>query len=172
MSHLVCPAKYRRVVLSEPVDETLRKICVFLESCYEITFLEIGSNGDGDGDHVHFLLQSVPTMSPSRIAQLIKSLTARELFRRLPSLREQFWGGVFWSSGYVINTVSRSGSESRIRAYVQQPGQTKDYGYELFSVFIRTMIQATLPYSKFAGYLGACSGGGFIFGMIKQSNTF
>ncbi len=107
MYHLVCPTKYRRVVLSEPVDETLRKICVYLESCYEITFLEIGSDGDGDGDHVHFLIQSIPTMSPSRLAQIIKSLTGRELFKRLPSLRKQLWGGAFWSSGYFINTVGR-----------------------------------------------------------------
>lgn len=123
MYHLVCPTKYRRVVVTEEVEITLKKICTYLESCYEITFLEIGS----DGDHVHFLVQSVPTLSPSRIAQIIKSLTARELFKRLPSLKSQLWGGAFWSSGYFINTVSRSGSEGSIRAYVQQQGQAQVY---------------------------------------------
>ena len=123
MYHLVCPTKYRRIVVSNQVEETLRKICAYLESCYEITFLEIGS----DGDHVHFLVQSVPALSPSRIAQTIKSITARELFKRLPSLRTELWGGAFWSTGYFINSVSRSGSESSVRAYVQQQGQAKNY---------------------------------------------
>jgi putative transposase len=91
--HLVCPTKYRHAVVTEQVDATLRKICLHLENCYEIIFLEIGT----DSDHVHFLhpkgTRSVPTMAPSRIAQIIKSITARELFSRLPWLKEQLWGG-------------------------------------------------------------------------------
>ena len=99
--HQVCPTKYRRAVLVEPVEAMLPRICLVIESRYEITFLEIGA----DRDHVHFLIQSVPTLSPSRLAQIIKSLTARELSRRLPQLKKELWGGAFWSSGSFINTV-------------------------------------------------------------------
>lgn len=94
-----------------------------MEVCFEVTFLEIGA----DGDHVHFLIQTVPTMSPSRLAQLVKSTTSRELGKRLPELRKELWGGAFWSSGYFINSVSRHGSESTIRLYVRQQGQSADY---------------------------------------------
>ncbi len=66
----------------------LPRICRDIESRYEITFLEIGA----DRDHVHFLIPSVPTLSPSGLAQIIKSLTARELSRRLPSVEEGFVG--------------------------------------------------------------------------------
>lgn len=121
--HLVCPTKYRRAVVTAPVEETLKKICGYMETCYEITFLEIGS----DLDHVHFLIQSVPSLSPSRLAQIIKSITARELRSRLPILRESLWGAAFWSTGYFINTVGRAGSESTIRRYVEQQGKAKDY---------------------------------------------
>ena len=76
--HFVCPAKYRRVVFSEEVDKTLREICVEIEKRYEIRFLEIGV----DKDHVHFLIQSVPTYSPTKIITMIKSITAREIFKK------------------------------------------------------------------------------------------
>jgi REP element-mobilizing transposase RayT len=121
--HLVCPTKYRRALVTVPVETTLGKICAHLETCYEITFLEIGS----DLDHVHFLVHSVPTLSPSRLAQIIKSISARELRARLPGLRDELWGAAFWSSGYFVNTVSRHGNEATIRLYVQQQGVAQDY---------------------------------------------
>ncbi len=52
-------AKYRRVVFDEQVDEVLREICLDIEKRYEVKFVEIGV----DKDHVHFLVQSVPTYS-------------------------------------------------------------------------------------------------------------
>ncbi len=55
--HLVCPTKYRKAVVTADVDEKLREICADISLRYEIEFLEIGS----DSDHVHFLVQSVPT---------------------------------------------------------------------------------------------------------------
>ncbi len=61
--HLVFPAKYRRKVFSDEVEKTLRRVCIEIEDGYEINFLEIGV----DEDHVHFLIQSVPTMSITRI---------------------------------------------------------------------------------------------------------
>ena len=44
-----------------------------IEARYRIKFLEIGT----DKDHVHFLVQSVPTYSVTRLVTIIKSLTAR-----------------------------------------------------------------------------------------------
>ena len=55
MYHLVCAAKYRRVVMSERVDEVLKGVCLEIEKRWEVWFLEIGV----DGDHAHFLVQSV-----------------------------------------------------------------------------------------------------------------
>ena len=87
--HIVLPAKYRRVVFSDTVDATLKDICLELSKRYEIYFLEICT----DRDHVHFLVQSVPTYSVSKIITIIKSLTAREIFRLQPEVKHQFWGG-------------------------------------------------------------------------------
>jgi putative transposase len=89
MYHIVCPAKYRRVVLTPEVDAVLRDVCMEIEKRYEIEFLEIGT----DKDHVHFLVQSVPTYSPTKIVRTIKSITAREIFKRVPTVKKQLWGG-------------------------------------------------------------------------------
>ena len=121
--HFVCPTKYRRVVVGPEVDQVLREVCLDIAARYEITFLEIGA----DRDHVHFLVQAVPTDSPTQIVQIIKSLTAREIFRRVPRVKKQLWGGAFWTAGYYVCTVGRHGSEAQIREYVAQQGRTKEY---------------------------------------------
>jgi REP element-mobilizing transposase RayT len=72
-------------------------------------------------------MQSVPTRSPSRLVQMVKSLTAREVFRRVPSVKTKLWGGAFWSSGFFVNTVGRYGSEEAIRQYVREQGREKEY---------------------------------------------
>jgi REP element-mobilizing transposase RayT len=90
---------------------------------YEIEFLEIGS----DRNHVHFLVQSVPTYSPTKIVRTIKSLTARQIRGLHPEVRELLWGGPFWSSGYFMATVGRHASEDVIQRYVKHQGDQQSY---------------------------------------------
>lgn len=119
--HLVFPAKYRRAVIDKEVDEKIKEVCLEIEKRYEIQFLEIGT----DEDHVHFLLQSVPTYSVTKIVRMIKSVTAREIFRECPKVKKQLWGGEFWSDGYFASTVGKHGDEGVIAKYVK--GQGRDY---------------------------------------------
>ena len=121
--HIVCPAKYRRVIFDQEVDAVLKEVCLGIEQRYEIEFLEIGT----DRDHVHFLVQSVPSYSPTKVVRAIKSITAREVFRRVPKVKRKLWGGEFWSKGYFINTVGRHSSEEVIRRYVEQQGRASEY---------------------------------------------
>ena len=116
--HIVCPAKYRKAVFTPMVDEKLKEVCKEISLRYEIEFLEIGT----DSDHVHFLVQSVPTYSPTKIVRTIKSITAKEIFRQLPEVKKQMWGGEFWSDGYYISTVGAHGSEEQIQQYVKNQG--------------------------------------------------
>ena len=109
--HYVCPAKYRRKVFTEAVDQALREVCLEISERYEINFVEIGS----DTDHVHFLIQSVPTCSPTKIMTTIKSITAREIFKRCPEVKKQLWGGNLWTSGYFVSTVGKHGNEKQVK---------------------------------------------------------
>lgn len=116
--HLVFPAKYRRAVFDEQVDEVLREVCLEIEKRYEVKFIEIGV----DKDYGHFLVQSVPTYSVTKLVKMIKSLTAKEVFRRCPQVKQKLWGGEFWSDGYVASTVGKHGDEGMIANYVKKQG--------------------------------------------------
>ena len=121
--HFVCPAKYRRSVFDESVDSSVKDICLEISKRYQIHFIEIGT----DKDHVHFLLQSVPTYSCTKIITIIKSITAKEVFKIHPEVKKQLWGGEFWTDGYFVNTVSRFGDEATISKYVKEQGVEKEY---------------------------------------------
>lgn len=105
------------------VEEELKNICLEIAARYDIEFLEIGV----DKDHVHFLIQSVPMYSPTKIVRTIKSITARELFKRIPSIKKQLWGGEFWGKGYFMSTVGKHGDERKIADYVKNQGNVENY---------------------------------------------
>ncbi len=63
--HFVCPVKYRCEVITSEIEQTLKDICEGIGERYEIYVHELGA----DEDHVHFLIQSVPTYSPTKIVK-------------------------------------------------------------------------------------------------------
>jgi REP element-mobilizing transposase RayT len=121
--HVVCPIKYRRKVITEPVEQTLREICQDIAERYEMHFVEIGL----EEDHVHFLIQSVPMLSPKRMVQVLKSITAREIFHRHPEVKKYLWGGQFWTEGYYINTVGPYTNQQVIAQYIRNQGKQGQY---------------------------------------------
>ena len=123
MYHLVFPAKYRKAVFDKKVDECIKQVCLEIAKRYEIHFLEIGT----DKDHVHFLVQSIPMYRPQQIVQIVKSITAREVFKQIPDVKMKLWGGEFWSKGYYVNTVGRTNSERAVLEYVKSQGKEKEY---------------------------------------------
>ena len=117
--HYVCPAKYRRVIFNSKVDEIIVQTCQEIAKRYEINVLELGT----DGDHVHFLIQSVPTMAPTEIVRIIKSITAREIYRLYKEVKKLLWGGQIWSAGYFVSTVGKYANEKQIENYVKNQGK-------------------------------------------------
>ena len=107
--------KQHSVVFSVNVEQTLKEICIEISNRYEIIFIEIGA----DLDHVHFLIQSVPMESPTKIIRTVKSITAKEIFKRHPEVKQKLWGGEFWSKDYYVNTVRKYGDENTIQNHVK-----------------------------------------------------
>ena len=132
--HIVCPAKYRRVVFSDEVEAEIVKVCFELEKRYDVKFLEIGA----DKDHIHFLIQTVPKLSVTNLVKLLKSITARHVFANCPEVKKQLWGGEFWSDGFFASTVGRHADEKTMMNYVKNQGLPdyktvhKDYQLKLF----------------------------------------
>ncbi len=121
--HFVLPTKYRRVVIDNKVDTAIRDICLEMQKRYEVHFVEIGT----DRDHVHFLVQSVPAYSVTKLATMIKSITARYVLERMPELKKKLWGAHLWTSGYYASTVGKQGNETTITKYVKEQGRTNEY---------------------------------------------
>jgi REP element-mobilizing transposase RayT len=121
--HLVLPVKYRRKVFGKAVKDTLKEVCIGISDRYEIGFIEIGV----DEDHVHLLIQGVPTQSVEQNVRIIKSITAKHIFSKHPEVKKILWGGSFWTSGYYANTVGQYGNETVIQRYVQSQGKEKEY---------------------------------------------
>ena len=117
--HFVCPAKYRRKVFTKEVEKTLIKVCKGIGERYEIYVIEL----DTDEDHVHFLIQSVPMYSPTKILRTVKSITAKKIFKNHPEVKKVLWGGKFWTSGYYVNTVGQYSNLETIQKYVKNQGQ-------------------------------------------------
>jgi len=121
--HFVCPAKYRRDIFVWPVVTTLIAVCKEIEQAYEIRFEEIWA----DIDHVHFMIQWVPMQSPTNIIKKVKSITARRLFEKHPEIKSKLWWGELWTKWYYVNTVGMYWSYDKIKSYIQNQWETKEY---------------------------------------------
>ena len=76
-----------------------------------------------DQNHVHIICQFLPKYSGGQVIGNIKSNTGRELFKKVPELKKELYGGEFWTDGYFASTVGKHGTEQVIRAYVKGQGQ-------------------------------------------------
>jgi putative transposase len=127
--HVVCPVRYRRKVITDAVEQTLKNTCLEMQERYEMKFVEIGV----EDDHAHFLIQSVPVLSPTQIVRTMKSITAKEIFKLHPEVKKFLWGGSFWTSGYYVNTVGQYANEHVIRQYIKNQGKNEKHYKQLHS---------------------------------------
>ena len=79
-----------------------------------------------DRNHVHFLCKFLPKYSGGEVIRLIKSITAREIFKQVPEVKKELWGGEFWTDGYYFATVSGKGDRGIIETYIEKQGRAAD----------------------------------------------
>ena len=128
--HMVMCVKYRKKMLLEQSRiEFLKEIMQGLALRYYFKFEAIGI----DEDHFHVVLGAAPKYAPSQIMSIIKSWSARLIFKKYPYIRKELWGGEFWSDGGHIDTVSEYGGLDRIKKYVKE--QNRDVSQLKLSEF-------------------------------------
>jgi putative transposase len=71
---------------------------------------------------------------------MIKSLTARQIFQKVPSVNKKLWGGEFWTDGYFVATVGQHGTEEVIKRYVKEQGQETEQYKQLHSHQLRLFV--------------------------------
>ena len=120
---MVFSVKYRRKLLQDNDHiNYIKSICLEIGERYWFDFDAIGT----DGDHVHIFVGAAPRYSPSKVMQIVKSITAREFFKKFPEVRKLLWGGEFWSDGGYIGTVGDGVMADTIRNYVETQGTLEE----------------------------------------------
>ena len=113
--HLVLLPKYRKKGLQSPISDLLSEIILKICSIYEFRLISSKIRPD----HVHLFLSAPPKFAPSTIAKIVKSITARQIFRDYPELKQDvFWGGHFWSNGYYIGSAGAV-SSTTIQEFIE-----------------------------------------------------
>ena len=120
--HIVFPVKYRKALLDDEVVEIIMRTAVGIEQRYAIEIEAMGM----EKDHIHLLCRAHPKVSPGRIVQIFKSITAREIFRRRPEVKRELWGGEFWTDGYYVATVGERGDWKTVERYIQRQGKPRE----------------------------------------------
>ncbi len=131
--HIVCPIKYRRDVITDKVKYMIFRTCQSLSKTHDLYFIEVGT----DGNHGHFLVQSVSTYSPTQIVTIIKSNIGRAVFKYNPEVKRYLWGGELWTDGYFVATVSTKSTLDVIADYVKNRGNNEYEPVLVDTVFVR-----------------------------------
>ena len=110
-----CP-KFRFHVLGNGVDITLKKILNSIcdRYNYHIKALEVMP------DHIHIFVDCPQTVAPCDVVRTLKSISAIELFKAYPQLK-QFYSrcGVLWSRGYFLSTIGTI-SAATVTKYIEE----------------------------------------------------
>ena len=116
--HIVFVIKYRKCLITPPIFEFFKTICKEIEERYYFNFEALGS----DGDHLHLVVEAAPRYAPSRIIQICKSISAIQIFKQFPEIREELFGGEFWSDGGHVDTVGDGRGLEEVKRYVKNQG--------------------------------------------------
>ena len=120
--HLVWTPKYRKQILDKEISDYLKAIFKMIAEEYEfrIDVMEVKE------DHVHIFVEVPPKYSPAQVVQIMKSISAREAFKKFPNLRKQLWAGELWNDGYFVRSVGDKVTADIIRKYIEYQAHEDD----------------------------------------------
>jgi putative transposase len=120
--HIKITVKYRKALINKKTEKViLESISGIKERCA----IEVSHVGF-DQNHVHLLTRFLPKYSGGQVISLVKSLSAKAVFREVPEVKNELWGGEFWTDGYYIATISGKGNKAVIERYIKNQGREKD----------------------------------------------
>jgi putative transposase len=109
---LIRTGPFEQEDVRERADELIHEICE--EYGIEIEEMEVGA------DHIHILASFPPRYSIGEVIRIIKSNSARGLFREFPKIKKKLWSGELWEDGYFARTVGDRMTRQIIDKYIKQ----------------------------------------------------
>ena len=118
--HFVWCPKYRRLALKGNIGKYIAKIIYEIAERYDFEIDELAVMPD----HVHMFVSATPSIAPAKLVQIVKSITARETFKRFPSIKRLLWGGALWERGYFVMSSGQGTTDEMIRRYITEHRST------------------------------------------------
>ena len=120
--HIQITVKYRKALINKKTEKVILESISGIKERYAIEVSHVGF----DQNHVHLLTRFLPKYSGGQVIKLIKSLSAKAVFREVPEVKDELWGGEFWTDGYYIATISGKGNKAVIEKYIKNQGREKE----------------------------------------------
>ncbi len=113
--HMVWSTKYRRQVLVDDVEVSLKNLLneIAKEKGFVIETIEVMP------DHVHVFVKASPKLSPSYIFKMLKGISARKLFVLHKDIKSKLWNNHLWNNSTYIETVGHI-SQDTIKKYIEE----------------------------------------------------
>lgn len=131
--HIVWIVKYRRDILSdEKISNKVNEIIREIAERYGFEIISLAT----DGNHIHIFVSAPPRYSPSQIVNILKSISARQIFQQFPEIKKRLWGGEFWGDGFYIGTIGDGATTDIIKKYIANQGkETEHKRFEQLKLF-------------------------------------
>jgi putative transposase len=113
--HFVWIPKYRKTILTEAIAKRVEEIFKEVAEIYEFKIETMAVVED----HVHIFLSAPPKYAPGEIVRILKSRSAKVVFKEFPEIKRKLWAGEFWSDGYFVRTVGDQVTTEIIRRYIE-----------------------------------------------------
>ncbi len=115
-AHLVFVTKYRKVCFTTRVlshlEEIFRSVCTDFNA--ELVEFE------GEGDHVHLLINYPPKIALSRLVGSLKGVSSRYIREaNYPEIKKKLWGKALWSPSYFAGSCGGA-SLDVIKLYIEK----------------------------------------------------
>lgn len=117
--HLILVCKYRKKLLNELIRTDIIKLSEDICKKQHTIIKTINT----DNDHIHYLLETEPTVTVSKLIITLKSYTAYHIWKLYPiELSHHFWKEhTLWTDGYFISSIGNV-SEQTLREYIEEQG--------------------------------------------------
>ncbi|WP_286796872.1 IS200/IS605 family transposase [Psychrobacter sp. UBA6291] len=112
--HLVFITKYRKKVLADNHRQYFKEVVAEICKDFGAELKEC----NGEGDHVHMLIQYPPTVQLSKMVNNLKSVTSRRMRANFIDLRVAYNKPVLWSRSYFAGSCGGAPLEI-IKQYIQ-----------------------------------------------------
>ena len=111
--HFVWCPKYRRKVLSAPIQTRLRQLVEekAAQLGCKVIALEMML------DHVHLFIRAQPKLAPNHVIAQVKGFTSRVLRQEFPELRARL--PTLWTRSYFVSTHGHL-SDATIQKYIEE----------------------------------------------------